>query len=300
MPDTSTSVDCPELKELKNATPLCTPISVKGLGRDAQATESSKLSWVDLPQVPSSRVSPKSTAYETKTYTALSQPVVAGIKQQEVETGFLQILDSKAARVLDTLHTRGLSNLTHDDISFWVHFVMSLKARTPEAVHLIKTRGPEHLEESLSDKPEEYDAIADTSDPTTLRDWTEKHFPNLIENFGMVSLDKFVLNRDIAQKLLRMTWWLWDFEGQKNYLLLSDRPCIFTAQIDDPDLVIALPISPWKAFMMTKSERVSDIMKSQRNEDLLMKFNRELAQSSGETHLRSRRVSSSLHMRPLG
>ena len=240
----------------------------------AETTSDRKLETfrVDLPQVSSSRVSPKSTAYEKDLY-ALSQPVVAGIKQQEVETGFLQILDSKAARVLDTLHTRGLSNLTHDDISFWVHFVMSLKARTPEAVHLIKTRGPEHLEESLSDKPEEYDAIADTSDPTTLRDWTEKHFPNLIENFGMVSLDKFVLNRDIAQKLLRMTWWLWDFKGQKNYLLLSDRPCIFTAQIDDPDLVIALPISPWKAFMMTKSERVSDIMKSQRNEDLLMKFN---------------------------
>ncbi len=227
---------------------------------------------LDLPQMPSSRLSPKSTAYEEDLY-SLSQSIVGGVEKQEIETTFLQNLDSNAAQVLVKMHTNGLSSLTHDDLRYWVHFVISLKARTPEAAHIIKSRGSKHLETSLDDKPHEYEAIADTSDPTTLKDWVEEHLPGLIENFGMVSLDKFVLSHDIAQRLLGMTWWLWNFEGQQNHLLLSDRPCIFTAQLDAHDLVIALPIGPWKAFMMTKGERVSDILKSQRHKDLLMRIN---------------------------
>ena len=33
-----------------------------------------------------------------------------------------------------------------------------------------------------------------------------------------------------------MKWMLWDFSGQQNHLLLSDRPCIATAGMDDPKL----------------------------------------------------------------
>ena len=39
--------------------------------------------------------------------------------------------------------------------------------------------------------------------------------------------------------------WSWDFTQQPNHLLLADRPCIFARGIDDPDLVIALPLGPW-------------------------------------------------------
>ena len=240
----------------------------------AETTNDAKIEAfrLDIPGAPSKRWAPKATGYEDDLY-ALSQPVVAGVKQQDVETGPLQFLDSEAARVLDKLHNRELASLTHDDRRYWVHFVMSLKVRTPEAIGLIKTIGPEHLAASLNDKPEEYEAIADSSDPSTLKEWIDKHLPGLIENFGMMSLDKFIFNPRITQKVLSMTWWLWNFEGEKNHLLLSDRPCIFTAGLDDSDLVIALPISPCKAFMMTRSKRVADIMRSQRPDDLLTSIN---------------------------
>ena len=243
---------------------------------------------IDILDAPSKRWAPKATGYEDDLY-ALSQPAVAGINKQEIETGTLQLLDSKAAQILKKLHSTGLSNLAHDDLRFWTYFVMSLKVRTPDAVDLINTEGPAHLVASLNDKPEEYEAIADASDPFTLRGWTEKHLPGLTENFGLLSIDKLIFNPKIAVELLRMTWWIWDFEGQKNHLLLSDRPCIFTTKWDGPDLVVALPIGPWKAFMMTKGERVADIMRSQRQRNLLMRINESsLSQAKSRIYARDR------------
>ena len=242
----------------------------------------------DLPNAPSKRWAPKATGYEDNLY-ALSQPSVAGVNKQDVETGPLQTLDSNAARVLEKLHSSGLSCLTHDDLRFWVYFVMSLKIRTPDAVNLIRTEGSAYLASSLNDKPEEYDAISDVSDPSTLTRWTEKHMPGLLDNFGVLSIDKLIFNQKVAVELLRMTWWIWNFEGQKNHLLLSDRPCIFTTNWDGPDLVVALPIGPRKAFMMTKGERVANIMKSQRRRDLLTRINESsLNQAKSRIYARDR------------
>ena len=227
---------------------------------------------LNLPNAPSKRWSPKATGYEHNLY-ALTEPSVAGVSQQDVETEFLQRVDSDAAVILEEINTSGLSSLTQRDCYVWVYFLLSLRARTPEAVHLINTVGPQHLKTSLNESPEEYDARSESFDPPTLEHWTERYFPGLIENFGIVTLDKLVLNPRVAKILMGMTWWLWNFEGQKNHLLLSDRPCIFTAQFDKPNLAIALPIGPSKAFMMTKSERVANSIRSMRHQDLLMRIN---------------------------
>ena len=66
---------------------------------------------------------------------------------------------------------------------------------------------------------------------------------------------------------------LWDFSGQKNHLLLSDRPCITTTGKDDSNFVLSLPIGPWKAFMVIKTERVaSNVRKAAQIERMLLEF----------------------------
>jgi hypothetical protein len=70
-----------------------------------------------------------------------------------------------------------------------------------------------------------------------------------------------------------MRWWLWDFTREQRDLLLADQPCIFTKGVDDPDLVIALPLGPRKAFMATSTDRVATILRRQRTKDLLMRMN---------------------------
>jgi len=195
------------------------------------------------------------------------------MEQQAVETDFLQRLDDLAARVLQKMAATGFADLTPEDRCVWVYFIMSLRSRAPEVVSQLHMEGSNSLKDSLDERPEEYEAISETTDPPTLMEWSEQQFPGLIENFGTMSFPSFVCNPDIGQKILDMKWRLWDFRGQKNHLLLADRPCIFTMGIDDPDLVIALPISPWKAFMATKTDRLASIMRQQRPKDLLMRMN---------------------------
>ena len=126
---------------------------------------------------------------------------------------------------------------------------------------------------SLADKPEGYDAIADASDPVTLTDWVEVHLPGFLENFGRLSLPVFITTPNTVEELLRMRWMLWDFSGQKNHLLLSDRPCITTTGKDDPNFVVALPIGPWRAFMAVKTDRVASILRGYDPRTLLMRMN---------------------------
>lgn len=227
---------------------------------------------LDLQRFPSNRLTPEYTAFEDNLY-ALSQSDVVGIEQQSIETDFLQFIDNFAARVLQKITTTGLAGLTHKERCDWVVFLMSLRLRTPETVLRLNDEGPEYLIESLNEKPEEYSLISETSDPATLAEFTEKYLPGLIENFGMMMIRRLITNPDIGDKILHMTWWLWNFREQKNHLLLSDRPCIFSSGIDDPDIVIALPIGPKKAFMATKTNRVADIIRRLHPKDLLMRMN---------------------------
>ena len=227
---------------------------------------------LDLPGHPSSRLTPRSTAYEHDLY-ALTQPHVAGIEQQSLETDFLQHIDNSAARVLRKLLTTGLAGLTQEDRCDWILFLMSLRQRTPDNALLLKKEGERYLKDSLDERPEEYSAISESSDPTTLGEFTELYVPGLIENFGIMMLRKLITNPEVGDKLLHMTWWLWYFKDQKNHLLLSDRPYIFTSGIDDPDLVVALPLGPKKVFMATKSDRVANIIRHLHPKDLLMRIN---------------------------
>lgn len=227
---------------------------------------------LDLPRLSSSRHAPKHIAYEDNLY-ALTMPVAAGMEQQAVEKHLLQHIDSLAAGVLRKLTTTGLAGLTLENRCDWARFLMSLRLRQPHIVQQLRTESSEHLEASLIDKPEEYDAVTGSGDPPTLVEWTRRHYPGLIENFGMSFLHELVDNAEIGEKILPMRWWLRDFTREQNDVLLADQPCIFTASIDDAELVIALPIGPRKAFMATKSDRVATIMRRQRPKDLLMRMN---------------------------
>lgn len=240
----------------------------------AEATPDKKVETfrLDLPHVPSSRHAPKHTAYEENLY-ALTMPVVAGMEQQAVEKHLLRHIDELAAGVLRKLATTGFTPLTPEDRSDWARFLMSLRLRQPDMIQQLRTESSEHLEASLMDNPEEYDAVAGTGNPPTLVEWTRENYPGLIENFGMSFFHRLVDNPEIGEKILHMKWWLWDFAREHHDLLLADHPCIFTKGIDDPDLVIALPIGPRKAFMATKTDRVATIMRRQRPRDLLVRMN---------------------------
>jgi hypothetical protein len=227
---------------------------------------------LDIGGLPSSRRAPKSTGYKDDLY-ALSKPVVAGMKKQAIEKIYNMHVDNLGARAHQTLLESGLRSLTNEQRSDWVRFLMSLRIRQPDIVQKLKTESAEHLAQTLDEQPEEYVDIANIDDPPTLAEWTEQQFPGLIENFGLSFFHEIANNPDVGDKVFNMKWWLWDFSNVNFDLMIADQPCIFTTGIDDPNLVIALPISPDKAFMATNSEPIATMMRQQVPKDLAARLN---------------------------
>lgn len=244
---------------------------------------------LDLDRLSSSRRAPKYTAFEDDLY-ALSKPEVAGMEKQAIEKIFLRQVDNLAARAHQKLARKGLSSLTNEEWSDWVRFLMSLLARQPGIVQQLKTDSAEHLRKVLAERPEEYQEIAQSGDAPTLIEWTEKRFPGLIENFGLSFFQEIANNSGIGEKIFRMKRWLWDFTDVSFDLLLGDHPCIFTAGIDDPNLVIAVPISPKKAFMATNSTELAASMRGQDPKLLAMRMN-ESSLSQARTRIYARNIS---------
>lgn len=249
----------------------------------AQRTKDGRIETfrLDLTGGPSSRHTPKHTAYEPDLY-ALTVDEVAGMSKQAVETRLMRLIDDTAARVLQKFTSGGFRDVTAEDRVDWARFLMCLRVRQPDVVYGLRIEAANHLEATLREQPEQYEALTSMDDPPTLVEWTRKKFPGLIENIGVTILRDVVENPVVGVKILQMKWWLWDFRQEKNELLIADNPCIFTQGIDDPDLVIALPIGPTRAFMATKTERVAEIMRQVRPSVLLARLN--------ESSLRQARV----------
>lgn len=227
---------------------------------------------LDLPNIPSSRHTPKYTGFDHDLF-ALTKDAIAGMEKQAIEKRFLRVVDNNAARVRSKLETQGLRALTTEDRMDWARFILSLRLRQPDIVEMLKQESAEHLTASLKNQPEENEEQAILEDVPTLLEWTQTKFPGLIDNFGLSFFHELVDNPEIGEKIFRMKWWLWDFSEVPYDLLLSDHPCIFTLDIDDPNCVLALPIHPKKAFMATQSVKLAENMRQQCPRELVMRLN---------------------------
>lgn len=204
---------------------------------------------------------------------ALTLNVVAGMDKQAIERLFHQRIDNQEALVLQKLNGGGLRALTVEDRMDWARFLMSLRIRQPNIVQMLRSQAEQHLRATLAKQPEQYEELLGLKNPPTLIEWTEKCYPGFIENCGMSFFRELVDNPAIGAKVLRMKWWIWDLSNLSYDLLLADHPCIFTSRIDDPSLVIALPISPTKVFMATQSENIAEIMLRQQPKEFAKRVN---------------------------
>ncbi len=195
------------------------------------------------------------------------------MSQQAIETDLMSRIDNYAAPVRVKMEQHGLKSLSTTERQDWVRFLMSLKVRQPDAVSQIRMEGAHNLRQSLLSDPEQYEALAEEEDALTLEEWVEQHFPGLIENFGLSLFPKLVDNEKVGIKILGLHWWLWDFDTAKHELLLADNPCIFTGDIDAPELIVALPISPTKAFLATRGARTAERLRQQPPGTLVVRIN---------------------------
>jgi hypothetical protein len=227
---------------------------------------------LDLNDLPSRRTGPKYTGFEPNLY-ALSMPMVAGMERQAVETKLMRRIDSDAAIAHVKMCETGLRSLTFDERLNWVRFLISLRIRHPEAISALKLDGDIQLRKSLQDDHPEYLATIEPDDPPTMVEWTEREYPGLIENFGLTCLAGVVNDHKAGNDLLRMRWSLWDFSQRGYDLLLADRPCVLTQSLAHPDCILALPISPAKAFFAARGARAAIFLRRTDPKQIAMRLN---------------------------
>ncbi len=218
---------------------------------------------LDLHKLVSDRHTPEHTGYEPDLY-ALTVPHVSGMGKHDNEVLFLKQIDDKAAKVLAVMEIGGLRALTADDRSHWALFLMSLRVRQPSVISGIVSESTEGLfRKSLERNPSEYEKLRQEDAPDSFADWAEDQYPGILKNFGISILSKIIDNQAVGQRICNMRWWIWDFTGAKCDLLLGDNPLILASNIEDPNLILALPISPTKAFMATQSDNIAATLKDQ-------------------------------------
>ncbi len=150
-------------------------------------------------------------------------------------------------------------------------FIMAMRARQPATVGKIRAQGPGALRDGI--RTDQYQGLARPTDPPSLEEWTERHFPGLIDDFGMSLLPDIASHPETALKLLRMRWGVLDVSIGKTDLLLSDQPGLWTGGIDASQLIIALPLSPVKAFIAVRGDQVAENLLRTPPADLATRLN---------------------------
>jgi Protein of unknown function (DUF4238) len=212
---------------------------------------------VAVPKIYSTRTVTKSTGYKDDML-ALTRDTLGTRTKHDIEEVVLKQVDNDAAVVREKLANRGLPSLTHDERCAWVRFIMSLRIRNPGVVSDLILKSDSQLRQSLAENPFEYLQIASNDKPTSLEEWTEQKYPGLIENFGLSFFHELLNDKEIGTALLRLKWWVFDVSPTPIKLLLGDRPRVFYGGINDPNLAVALPLSPNRLFLATRGATLSN------------------------------------------
>lgn len=203
-----------------------------------------------------SKLTPEYTAFERKLYTLEQIP---SEKRHVIENYFMSPLDTQAALIVQKILNGGFTSLNVDERSNFTRFILSLRARHPNAVALAKERGREAVMAALSRDPEEYAAVKGESSAATLVEWTNENAPTLIPNFGVSRLPELITDERACKPLFRAAWLMRDVSAANTDLLLSDRPCLLGGDVVCGEFVIVLPISPTMLFFACNLERETQL-----------------------------------------
>ena len=152
-------------------------------------------------------------------------------------------IDDNSSKAINRILQSGSSDeVSNEDVDHLLMLVASLELRSPARIENIKDSFYSLMMDGLEDG---------SQSEKQLLAFLESH-PGESRNLGLNAIVLGILDRKrILKKELR--YFVKDFTGQENHLLLSDYPCIRTTGVGDPNVILALPISPWKVLLGFKT-----------------------------------------------
>lgn len=162
-------------------------------------------------------------------------------------------IDDPAALVHSKMLSSGIRELSLEDRKAWSPFLVSLMLRGPSMVRHIRERGREILSVGLDEGPDDYLEVRGIEPEATLRQWVEKHIPDVLDDVGVMALPELAFSQRLNLALLNVTWGIRSVRAARFNLMFSDRPLIVAGTLESSFLV-ALPISPTKIFIALNNE----------------------------------------------
>lgn len=231
-------------------------------------------------RIVTSRLAPKHTAYE-RGLNSLSHTSDPAIRDMLEEKFFSGVIDSQAAPAIKIVADgKGVGLMAEHAVRIAM-FMLSIRARHPEAMRSIREVGTQLLTNELNRDPAEYDAIRAETDPSTLLAYMRDVQPFQLENFAMMRLPTLVTNERLVMRAGEMLWRVIDCSKARVDLLLGDRPCLIEGNwYADGPCVIVFPISPTVLLVLGTDRKLLDRATRGRPTELVKRVNKYLVQQS--------------------
>jgi hypothetical protein len=176
------------------------------------------------------------------------------------ETGFFTpVVDTPAAIALQVMITKGLRALTSTQRIDWARLLVSFAVRTPET---LRDMGPRETRSAFAFV--EAGAKGPPAAERRVSEMIQQGMPTLARNFPLNIAMELSTDQKKLSTVDQMTWWVRRWPGHK--IFIGDRPLLTFPRapypcgipLDDPRLLIALPISPSVVFFASKSLKDKD------------------------------------------
>lgn len=216
------------------------------------------------------RLHPAATGFKTDLY---ALPGLAADLMQQVESKFMQTVDSRAAAVLARMED-GHEPTDRATRSDWTRFLQSLQLRTPSDIVGLKDRARAEWGLTSPEIQARYEALRQEGDPETFEAFIEARDPLLIERIGVRLATVLIDHPGLGERINNMQWDILDLERSNIALLTSDHGVEQVLGLKERRAFITLPIGPKRLFIAANERRTIDTLAAQNPRDVVMHRNR--------------------------
>lgn len=191
-----------------------------------------------------------------------------------VERDFLgPRVDEPASLVHKEIVQEGVSKLSEKIKIDWAKFLVSLLHRSPVMMENIRTEGSKELALSLEEAPEEYLELRGDAPEATLREFTDKYFPDALNDVGARVLPGLIQSPLLNGALLKAFWCTRRLEKYQSNLLIGDNPFIYEGKFKT-DFLVSLPVTPKIAFFASNNMNILGNLFKLEEESFVQRMNR--------------------------
>jgi hypothetical protein len=171
-----------------------------------------------------------------------------GLGRDAIERIFFGTVDHKGAQVRDKLLRDGVRAITIEERCHFARMLLSLEARRPKAVDMI--RGIEgQIATGLNSDPEVLAAMRAAGLSGSPSRYFEDATGVSLSDRALLNVQKLVENADVGLRVVNARWDVVRFSHADGTLILSDRPLLRTHGYSHPSAITFLPLTPRVLFV---------------------------------------------------